>query len=526
MDSASVICSATGVTDAGRQRVVNEDRFHVDAGRGLFVVIDGVGGQAAGGRAADTALDVIRARLTHGAGAWPSRIRQAITEANNAIHRQAASRPEWSGMACVLTVAAIDGSRLVVGHVGDTRLYLIRAGAMTKVTSDQSPVGEREDAGEIAELEAMRHPRRHEVYRDVGSEPRASGDPGFVEIRETTWSRDAALLLCSDGLTDLVPSDTIRRLVSQFAGRPRAVAEALVAAANAAGGRDNVTVVYAEGPDFAAPTRTSPASATRRRLPQLVALTVVTAMLAAGWRASGYAVPAILSTVLAPARAGVTVVGPGESIAQAIAGASPGTTIVVEPGEYRERLTLRSGVRLLSRVSRAAVLRLPDTATDQDVAVTAVEVTNAELAGFTIVGDAATPLGTGILVRAAQIRLVDLDVSGAVEAGVDLGSGDGVVLVASDLHDNPGVALAVRDQARAQVRHNHIRGHGVSTDRQWPVLVELGASPLFRRNVFRDVDPETITLIDEAARAQLLSANLFPDVARPANAAPGRGIGR
>lgn len=507
-------CAAAGVSDAGRQRTVNEDRFHVDAERGVFVVVDGVGGQAAGGRAADIALDVIRARMAGDGGDLPARLREVIAAANNEIYRQAASRSEWHGMACVLTVAVIDRARLVVGHVGDTRLYKVRDGALVKITSDHSPVGEREDAGEIGEFDAMRHPRRHEVYRDVGSEPHEPGDGGFIEIRETAWEPDAALLLCSDGLTDLVPADVIRRTIAQGMGHPRLVAETLVRAANDAGGRDNVTVVYVEGPAFA---QASTGEAPRRAMLRATAALLVATVLAAGWRASGYAVPAVLSGALAPDATGVIVVTPGESIAAALAGAAPGATVQVEPGEYRERLTLRSGVRLLSRVSRAAVLRLPDTASEADVAVTAADVTGAELSGFTIVGDEVTPLGTGVLVRAAGVRLFDLDVSGASDAAVDLGPGGDVVLAASDIHDNPGAALAVRGDATARIRHNEFRGHAAGDEAPVSIVLELGAQPLFRSNVFRDVDPRSVATLDDAARAELAKANVFPDV-RPAAA--------
>src|SRR5688572_28677681 len=99
---------AAGATDVGRQREVNEDRFHVDAQRGVFIVVDGVGGQAAGGKAADTAIATLRERLEQQNGPVADRIRDAITAANNEIHRQAASRPEWEGMACVLTVAVVE----------------------------------------------------------------------------------------------------------------------------------------------------------------------------------------------------------------------------------------------------------------------------------------------------------------------------------------------------------------------------------------------------------------------------------
>src|SRR5262245_1658968 len=92
---------AAGKTDPGRQRAVNEDRLYVDAARGLFIVIDGIGGQAAGGKAADVALSMLRTRLERETGPVESRIREAITIANNEIYRLAASRPEWNGMACV-----------------------------------------------------------------------------------------------------------------------------------------------------------------------------------------------------------------------------------------------------------------------------------------------------------------------------------------------------------------------------------------------------------------------------------------
>src|SRR5688572_20507582 len=187
LEGPRVMFRSAGATDVGCQRLVNEDRFHVDNARGLFIVVDGVGGQAAGGRAADTALDVIRARLTSGGAFGAAEIREAITDANNEVHRQAGTRAAWDGMACVLTVVMIQGDRALIGHVGDTRLYKLHAGRMDKLTADHSPIGEREDAGEISELEAMQHPRRNEVYRDVGSELHDAGDAEFVEVRETSW---------------------------------------------------------------------------------------------------------------------------------------------------------------------------------------------------------------------------------------------------------------------------------------------------------------------------------------------------
>ena len=200
-DAVPTTLRAAGATDVGRQRDVNEDRFHIDRDHGVFMVVDGVGGQAAGGRAADTALEW----CARGSRARPARsptgIREAITIANNEVHRQASSRAEWRGMACVLTVAVIE--RRPRDRRPRRRHAALQAARrrIQKMTRDHSPVGEREDAGEISELDAMRHPRRNEVYRDVGSEPHEPGDADFVDVSEIAWEPDAALLLCSDGLT-------------------------------------------------------------------------------------------------------------------------------------------------------------------------------------------------------------------------------------------------------------------------------------------------------------------------------------
>ena len=156
---------AAGDSHPGLLRSNNEDRYHCDPARGLFIVIDGVGGQAAGEKAAETALTMVRTRLERETGAIEDRVREAITLANNEIHRLASLRAEWQGMACVLTLALVNNGDVVVGHVGDTRLYKLRAGRIEKLTRDHSPVGEREDGGELSEREAMQHPRRNEVDR-------------------------------------------------------------------------------------------------------------------------------------------------------------------------------------------------------------------------------------------------------------------------------------------------------------------------------------------------------------------------
>src|ERR1700722_19503701 len=173
---------SAAASDPGKRRKNNEDRYYVDPDRGIYVVIDGVGGHAAGETAASVAADVIRERLERPTGPPEQRIREAITLANNEILRLSRIRPEWTGMACVLTLALVEDDIVTVGHVGDSRLYLLGSGTIRKMTHDHSPVGEREDRGELSEDEAMRHARRNEIYRDVGSAEREPDDPGFIEI--------------------------------------------------------------------------------------------------------------------------------------------------------------------------------------------------------------------------------------------------------------------------------------------------------------------------------------------------------
>ena len=246
--------AAGAATDAGLVRERNEDRHWSDPKRGVFVVADGVGGHAAGEIAAEIAVDVIRGSKLDGEAA----VREAIARANNRIFETAAERPELSGMACVLTLAVAVGDELIIGHVGDSRLYLIWEGSIRKLTADHSPVGEDEDAGALTEEQAMQHPRRNEVFRDVGSRRREADERDFVQIRRCRFHRNAAVLLCSDGLTDHLTAAQVREIVERYDGDASRVAAELVDAANRAGGHDNVTALFVAGPEFrggASPTR-------------------------------------------------------------------------------------------------------------------------------------------------------------------------------------------------------------------------------------------------------------------------------
>ena len=511
---------AAGATDPGRVRDANEDRFHVDVARGIYMVIDGVGGQAAGGEAAALALSMLRARLERETGPVDERVREAIAVANNEIHRAAASRSDWNGMACVLTVVVVKDGVATVGHVGDTRLYKIRDGRLTKITRDHSPVGEREDAGELSESEAMRHPRRNEVYRDVGSELHDPGDADFVDVTVVAVEPDAALLLCSDGLSDLVPSGTIASVAAESAGDPQRVVDALIAAANRAGGKDNVTAVYVEGEGHAASVSraaVAPGRPRRRWLAIGLSALVILAATGVGLVRGGLVKWPPFSVPLAGLTGanGTHVVAPSESIAAAIALAAPGEQVIVEPGEYREPVVLKEGVRVVSRVPRGATLRMPVGTAEGAAAVVARDVRNAELAGFRIVGDAATPLGTGILVERSHVTIVDVEVMGATGRALEFGAGAEGSFIGGDVHDNPGAGLVIRLGASPRISHSGFARNGVSERVSAPVVIEAGAAPRLEQNVFAGVEPEVFRALTDGAA---LRENWFPGAhpARPA----------
>ena len=249
-------------SDAGRVRSENQDRAYADDERGIFLVVDGLGGHAAGERAAEIAMAAVREEMAKLDGDPKDRIRRAITAANNRICEEAAANETLRGMACVLTLALISEDKVFVGHVGDSRLYLTWNGAIRKLTSDHSPVGEREDAGELNEAEAMSHPRRNEVFRDVGSRPRLPDEEDFIEIKEFLFKPDAAILLCSDGLSDLLTSAEMLQVMERYEGDPGRVAGELVEAANTLGGTDNITAIFVAGSEFLG--NASPAAAEAR----------------------------------------------------------------------------------------------------------------------------------------------------------------------------------------------------------------------------------------------------------------------
>jgi hypothetical protein len=362
----------------------------------------------------------------------------------------------------------------------------------------------------------MRHPRRNEVYRDVGSEPHAPDDPEFVDVHEMRFEGGDALLLCSDGLSDLVESAAILRIVDAHAGDPHAVVRGLIEAANTAGGKDNVTAVYLENTaEHVAPSAGNVPSKRRRARAALIGTLIALLLLVAGFLGyrTGY-IPALdwQTAVLASLNPQTQTVRPGESISAAMSRAQAGTEIVVEPGEYRERLTLTRNVRLLSRVPRGATIRLPvigsDTKADPAVVATG-SASGSWLVGFRVVGDAQTPLGIGILVEGSGVSIVNVEVSGASKAAIAFARDSAGELMSSDIHDNPGAALAVSTGARPRITHNVFNRNGLSPNTPAAITVEQGAVPILQQNVFLGMYPSMFTSLDLDARLRLAHDNWF-----------------
>lgn len=245
----AVAWRAGTATDPG-QRPINEDRVYADEANGVFLVVDGLGGHAAGERAAHTAAEVIAREMQSPNGRPEQQVRRSIASANNEIFRLSREHPECSGMGCVLTLAVLHDDSVTVGHVGDSRMYLIWNGSVRKLTSDHSPVGEQEDHGEMTESEAMLHPRRNEVFRDVGSQFHDPDDANFIDVKSLPFQPAAALLMCTDGLSDALTSAEIGAVVETYDGDPQPVAQTLVREAKARGAGDNISVIFVPGSEF------------------------------------------------------------------------------------------------------------------------------------------------------------------------------------------------------------------------------------------------------------------------------------
>jgi protein phosphatase len=262
-----IIVHVFGRTDVGRTREHNEDCFvvadlttmnatlqpevreHQPGARGtLFMVADGMGGAAAGEVASQMATEVVLQELDASwrnveatdADTFAGALRRAVETANTRIHRYALDHPENRGMGTTTTIAGVLGDRLYLCQVGDSRGYLIRNGAATQVTKDQSLVQRLIDAGELTAEEAETSERRNIILQALGPEPQVKVDLTTQQIR-----RGDTLVLCSDGMSGQMRPADIARVVTEQAPDLMATCKALIDLANENGGPDNITVITA-----------------------------------------------------------------------------------------------------------------------------------------------------------------------------------------------------------------------------------------------------------------------------------------
>lgn len=246
--SSAVFC---GNTDPGKVRTRNEDSYIAqymwDKHHILAVAIDGVGGYEGGDVAAALAHKCIIEYLeNYPNGERLDLLKQAVVSANNTILSERKNLP-YSSMSCVLTAVLVElkEMRINMAHVGDTRLYQFANGILSKLSHDHSLVGYREEIGELTEEEAMKHPQRNVLGRDVGSSFLEINNNDYIETATFPLISKSTLLLCSDGLCDMLTSTQMVSILQKELTVEEKVS-ALINAANEAGGKDNVTAILVD----------------------------------------------------------------------------------------------------------------------------------------------------------------------------------------------------------------------------------------------------------------------------------------
>jgi protein phosphatase len=226
-----------GKTDKGLVRKENEDAFCIEKDLGLLAIADGMGGHASGEVASKMAIEILRESLKKEEESLPGRLSSGVKLANRRIYETAQSQSQLNGMGTTLTALQLDGNRLSIAHVGDSRAYLIRGGVIEQITDDHTIVSEQVVRGMMTREEAARSDMRNILSRALGIAPEVD-----VDVEELAVSEGDHIVLCSDGLSELVSEDEIL-LEIQSSSRPEIVCEELVDLANQRGGEDNITVI-------------------------------------------------------------------------------------------------------------------------------------------------------------------------------------------------------------------------------------------------------------------------------------------
>ena len=236
-----------GLTDVGRARTQNEDNLiEFDSPNGYVVAVcDGMGGENGGATASDLAVTIIKDILTNNTFSTPQEaIVKACSAANQGILHRASSRPELGGMGSTCVIAIIQNDLIYYGWIGDSRIYYYTPNqGLEQLSKDQSYVQTLVDNGEITPEEAECHPRKNEILNALGIEEMT---PPVICQEPIPVNAGGTLMLCSDGLSGMVPNFTIERVLSQREKTPSQRCEQLINLANEAGGLDNITVQIIE----------------------------------------------------------------------------------------------------------------------------------------------------------------------------------------------------------------------------------------------------------------------------------------
>ena len=233
-------------SDVGMVRSGNEDSFFAHATKegGLFIVADGMGGHAAGEVASEMAVQIVSRELnelrTLTGQAPRDRVAESIRNANRAIYERTINESDKQGMGTTVSVLLVSGARWLIGQVGDSRVYLLRDGALTQLTKDHSYVQEQVDAGLLTPEQARYHPYSNVITRCVGA-----GEEVEADTFQGDFRAGDVFLVCSDGLTGMVDDRRLQQLLLSRASAGRIV-DALIAEANYRGGLDNVTAVVVQ----------------------------------------------------------------------------------------------------------------------------------------------------------------------------------------------------------------------------------------------------------------------------------------
>ena len=246
--------SLAGMTDTGQVRKLNEDNMLVSDAMPLCAVADGMGGHAAGEVASQIAVETVEEHFASAqrdaAPTWPyrpqftdiiaARMAVAVKLANSRIFEESVADANKKGMGCTIDVAFFNRGHCIIGHVGDSRVYRYRGGRLDQLTIDHSLLNDYKQARDMSPEEIEAFPHKNVVVRALGLAENVS-----VDIVVDVYAPGDLYLLCSDGLTDMIQDKNIADLIARYPGDLDTLASQLVAAANEAGGKDNISAVLA-----------------------------------------------------------------------------------------------------------------------------------------------------------------------------------------------------------------------------------------------------------------------------------------